>query len=1527
MGKTLRDEDLRLNIIINGDNGRKEMAALERSIHDTNAKLEALYAKRKKLEAQGKADTASYRSVQAQIGKYNKELDNNRAKLAALQRQQSINSMTLSELRTHINRVQTQLNKTDPKTPLWAKLNSELKASKQRLAEMSAQSKVTGGVVCNMAERINRYIGLITAGFASMTFAISGINRARRIFNEYDESLNNMRKTTGLTASEAEELSRKLAGIDTRTAQNELMGIARVAGKLGIAKEDLFGFVKAADVLKISLGKDLGDNVEATLGQIGKLVTVFHLTDEFGIEEAMMKAGAAINELGKSSTANEANIVNFTKRVAGIAATSKISIADVTGLGATVDACAIQIETAGTAINNVITGMFKRTRQFAAVARMSFTDFKDLLNKDVNEALNRVLEGMSSTDGMEKVVAALSSLKIEGARSVMVLSSLAKNTQVLRKQQVISNQAFEEGTSCLGEFYIMNETATAKMEKAKKAVTDQAVVLGRQLTPAITLSLSASTWFIRIMGSLVTIITKYHALLIGLAVAYNAHAIAQKTLVAWDKLAGVWKQRNILFSNQHRVALTREAIAIHATRNAETAASKATMLWCAAKNLLVGNIRAATLAMKTFFMSMGPIGWFTLGLSALATVAGGLVTHYKNAHRAQRLLSDNMKKATTDAAKERAELDRLKGKLEGCRKGTKEYNDTKAEIISKFRKYDSTLKSESLTVDTLASKYDNLTAAINRTYNARQYEKFSSDQSHLLDKTMTQNLDKIYSRLIKNLGDEKGTKVYTKILNSILGGEKLEQDIIEILDKIQAKGTITADSRIDSWIRNIREAQKAAADLDALARARFGITPSTPAKSAGSTSTTPPSSDNPEGGLGDADFSDDGKWSLDKDAAYQQRRHTLKKQYLAGEIETEREYNRQLLALDISTLQQRLKLNIDDAEERAKIQNTLDDKLLQQRDQNSKWSLGSDEAYMAAQLDLKKKYLNKEIQSETEYDDLSLQLEITALQNRLEKNIETGEDRISLEQQLADKLLSQQKRNAQRQAEADEILAAAETDLIAQENRRYELQKRKFAGQSNVLAALQKQHERKITKIQLDSANDRIAREDAQYRLSRKMLQNQHRQESALFSGNSQQRKALRKRQFEELAALDAEHLKNLTTQLQSLIDTGQIDDIKLNVSLLSNEEIIKLKNQLQDAVALLQNVQGGEDGSENKPKIGGIDNGADFLGLNKSQWTDLFSGNLEGWEDWASSIADVVSGIGSQTMQLWGSIDKLQTAQENKQLKEFEKNNNKKKKALEKRLNFGLITEAQYNAEVEAMDAEYEAYQEELAIKQAKRQKAMQIADATINTAVAVTKTFAEWGWPWGIVPAAIQSALGLAQIALIASTPISTGAEEGGFQDVTRRQDGRKYQARLNPNKRGFIADPTLLVAENGAEYVIPAEGLQNPTLLPFINTMETARRNGTLRNLNFESIYPAHVSTGLATGGIFNQQPHADLEFVPDDPRNGYLDPTFLRMLYSAVTKLSTILSKPIKADVSLMGRGNLLEKMDEYDRMKRRGKIGG
>ena len=194
-----------------------------------------------------------------------------------------------------------------------------------------------------------------------------------------------------------------------------------------------------------------------------------------------------------------------------------------------------------------------------------------------------------------------------------------------------------------------------------------------------------------------------------------------------------------------------------------------------------------------------------------------------NAAKAQKDLNESIANASAGAIAEQRELARLKGELEGCTEGTKEYEETKKKIIDKFGQYDSSLKQEALSVQTLTEKYNSLSQAIMDSYNARQYEQFSASQSKQLEETITKNLDKLYNRLLKEVGDEKGAELYAKIRDSIISGQELDDDIIAALDRIQDKGTIIADSRIDSWIKNIREAQKLADEMDAQARKRFGI--------------------------------------------------------------------------------------------------------------------------------------------------------------------------------------------------------------------------------------------------------------------------------------------------------------------------------------------------------------------------------------------------------------------------------------------------------------------------------------------------------------------------------------------------------------------------------------------------------------------------------------------------------------------------------------------------------------------------------
>ena len=63
MAKTLKEENLRLNIIVNGDPARKEILQLTRNSRDLRAENERLRAEQKKLRTEGGAKKARIEEI------------------------------------------------------------------------------------------------------------------------------------------------------------------------------------------------------------------------------------------------------------------------------------------------------------------------------------------------------------------------------------------------------------------------------------------------------------------------------------------------------------------------------------------------------------------------------------------------------------------------------------------------------------------------------------------------------------------------------------------------------------------------------------------------------------------------------------------------------------------------------------------------------------------------------------------------------------------------------------------------------------------------------------------------------------------------------------------------------------------------------------------------------------------------------------------------------------------------------------------------------------------------------------------------------------------------------------------------------------------------------------------------------------------------------------------------------------------------------------------------------------------------
>ena len=98
MGKAIRDEDLRLNIIVNGDESQKRIGDLSRQTRDlANANFE-LRQEQRRLKAEGKENTELYRQNAAEIKKNAAIIKSNKEQMQQLRSEMKLDTLTISDL-------------------------------------------------------------------------------------------------------------------------------------------------------------------------------------------------------------------------------------------------------------------------------------------------------------------------------------------------------------------------------------------------------------------------------------------------------------------------------------------------------------------------------------------------------------------------------------------------------------------------------------------------------------------------------------------------------------------------------------------------------------------------------------------------------------------------------------------------------------------------------------------------------------------------------------------------------------------------------------------------------------------------------------------------------------------------------------------------------------------------------------------------------------------------------------------------------------------------------------------------------------------------------------------------------------------------------------------------------------------------------------------------------------------------------------------------------------------------------------
>lgn len=975
----------------------------QRKLDEINKRLEE--ARKKKLEAFERGDGKALQAYAKEI----KSLESQSARLQSrastvTQVLNNLDKATPRELKATIKEINRELNSgsVERGSEQWKVLTRGLQEANAELKKIKDEQKAAennfggGGFKKTLSDFGAKWNGLTVVVDSALNKLSAAKDYMKQFVDEYAEMAEHesgVAKYTGLAKGDVDALNESFKRLDTRTPREKLNDLAADAGRLGIqSKEAVLDFVEAADQINVALGEDLGEDA---VKNIGKLAQMFGTDKTMGLKQAMLSTASVINELAQSSSASEGYIMEFTNRLAGVGNQAGMSQAQLMGLASVMDQNQVAVEKGATALQNVLTALFKDPAKMAKAAGLEVEAFTQKLSVDANGALLEFLQALNSAGGMDRLTPMLAEMGLSGAGVTQTLSTLAGKLGDVKVAQTEAARAFEEGTSCTNEAAQANHTAQAELEKAQKKVKDLRVELGQRLYPVFTgmnNAVVAAAPVLRSLISLLGVVVKF--------VGENSRAIVTATVAVATYTAAM--KLHSMWQTLCKVGTT----AWTAVTYIQTAATAGLTAAQTALNVAIKSNGFAALA-SLILSAVAALGTW-LFMSNSATEAEEKNTKAKKANasatdeqrRKQELLNE-VKKAQADSTKnERAQIEMLTGII---RDNSASIDDRRA-AIAKLQQivpgYHASISSSGVLIEKNTKAIDDYIAQLDRLALAQAvFEKLQENAKKQID--IDRAIDAwnkaiaYREKQMKKPGHESRTEGPGMTLTGP-DGKKITSNIEGNFTRIEDERKLNYDKlKYNFYVEQGKQIQKDNQDLlDYLKKkgaqgeynkivANGGVTSALGGVPTFSPTAGGGTGSNHGGGTGgnhgETDLMKKEREKLEKEA--EKQRLVAKTQYDAGLID-HREYSAQKLDIDAKLYADERDLYNKNSEEWVKLEQKRLDVKNETRKENHAWSIHELDVEEKEELEVaKKNYLNGTV-TEEQYEKKKSEIKLNYLKRR-----------------------------------------------------------------------------------------------------------------------------------------------------------------------------------------------------------------------------------------------------------------------------------------------------------------------------------------------------------------------------------------------------------------------------------------------------------------------------------------------------------------------------------------------------------------
>lgn len=1199
------------------------------------------------------------------------------------------------------------------------------------------------------------------------------------------DAMADVQKTTGLALDEVKNLWDAFDEMDTRTSKIDRLKIAEVGGRLGVPKEELESFVKEVDKAYVALGDSFEGGLENVVDSLGKIKGLFNDTKGKDYATAINEVGSALNELAAAGTASEGNISDFALRVGALPDSVKPSASAVLGLGAAFEESGIDSQIAASGFSNFIKVAGENIESFAKSMQISVEEAKKLYNEKPEEFFLRFAKGMKGVEGTQ-AIKIFDSLKINSLEVQKAVGAAANRTEAFSEALKRSKNAMEDANSLNKEFAVKNNNSAAIVDKLKNAFDD--LFTKSNILNFFDGLIGAIGW---ITGASAT-------------ASDGVNELKNRMKLAWDILkvitvAILGYNASLIIARVSEEGLTKakwlSVVADKANLAYLFLKRTATMLYQVTLGLLTFNLERVTEATKAFNVATkaNPLG-------IIITLAVTAYTAYKTLASETKILTDNTKefnealKAENQAiGKEISDLKILYNTATDTNKSYNERLDAVHKLQENYPSYFGNIKDEIIMNGKAQSSYEALTTSIKASARARAAQA-------ILDKRAAE-------RLSQELDLEKRIKNAQENVN--YAKEKEWKDTM----KNKGKKNKKYENQI---LYNSYDTDEFGIPFATLVDHRTEI------------------------------------YSSEKEVAkIKKEKENLNKKWAKEDedllkIIYENKKNAKQYEDDKNKTTGGTNIEVPDTKKSKTKTNNEKDHSLENSENERKKSLEDLSKYDKLRLDLERKYQDEkaiivaESQKKEEDDEKTRhdrEVENIQLENneKLKEIKKINEDIAKLEKEKSKTKNPKAKKNYSEAIDNKKKEIAIINELIAKNNNIKEQmeQTHQFRLKKIDEKYAMQEIEQKLEKNRRDTDDQIMKREEEIQQITTMEEAKIALSKLSYLKLTDQELKGIKTLEDAKKALREDANREALAMQLKMLEEEKKL--LEKHLKSLTGEEAEKLKAYLSEIEGRMLQVKGAlQNGNENNQKKVQDEKDTakgkvDLLGFSAEEWEDTFK-KLDTTAEKINAVSVAVKAMSNAFSQ----YAEYQKSLNERDLRNFTRYQERKKKALVKQLNEGYINQEQYAKSLEELERERLNKESEMQYKEAKMQKVIRIADAISATALGVANSL-KVGGPAGIVLASLVGALGAVQVGIISSQPLP---EKQSY--ATGGYTGNGYG---QPDASGYR--PAGIVHEG--EYVTPKWMLQNPVVADTISWMESIRTG--------RAKEPSYSSNGYSEGGLVN------------------------------------------------------------------------